>query len=271
MRRVLIGTLVLFGMVVFAASAAAAHHYTDPASDSGSAPDLISVDVSNDSAGNVTFGIGFSPPTLASDEGLGIYVDSDQNASTGDPSHGGTDYVLFLYQASWDFYRWSGSSFVSASHGPISVSATPSGASATINKADLGGASSFRFWLESQKASSSGSGLEAWDVAGPYTYTPTSVAKVLVTLKPPAAAKGIHPGTSFSIMAASVRLSDGTTASADPVSCTATVGSKSLPSAGTCAWKVPKSAGGKKVVVTVTVSYGGESYGTRLSLRVLKK
>src|SRR5579883_1803177 len=135
MRRVALCALVL--LAVTAVPAGAGTHYTDPSGDSGSAPDITAVDVSGDSAGSLTFAVTFSPPTLAADEGLGVYVDSDQNAATG--NRDGADYVLFVYSDSWGFYAWNGSSFATvASHGPMSVSATPTGSTITLNRSDLG-------------------------------------------------------------------------------------------------------------------------------------
>ena len=269
MRRFVLGALLVFAVMVLPASAAAGSHWTDPTGDSGTAPDITTVDVSNDGAGNITFAIGFSPPTIASYEGLGVYIDGDQNTATGNRQ--GADYVVFVYQASSDFYSWKGSSFAPvASNGPISVSRTATGVTITINKAALGGVSAFRFWVESQKASAMGNTLAASDLAGVYTYALTTFAKVIVSLKPASAAKGVHPGSKFAIIAG-VGLSDGTTAAADSVSCKATVGSTPLPAAGTCAWTVPKTARGKMVVVTIAVGYGGTSHPTRLSVRVLQK
>jgi hypothetical protein len=270
MRSLLTAALVALALVVFPASAAAGSHWTDPTGDSGSAPDITSVDVSNDGAGNITFAVGLvAHPAIASDEGLGVYVDSDQNASTG--NRNGADYVVFLLQSGWAFYAWNGSSFAQVtSHGAISVSYTSAGFTVVINKADLGGASAFRFYVITQKSNASGDALVASDAAGIYTYALTTATGVTLGVQPAAAARGVHPGSRFAVTA-TVGLSDGSTANADSLSCTATVGGKPLPRAGGCAWKAPKTARGKTIVVTVTVGYGGQTFTKRLSLRVLKR
>lgn len=278
MHRLVMGALLAVAMMVLSASVAAGSHWTDPPGDSGAAPDIMSVDVSNDAAGNITFAVGLvSQHALTSDEGIGLYIDSDLQASTGVnySFRPGIDYLVFLYTGNtWEFYAASNGKMVPAAHGSMSVNYTPTGFTVQINKAQLGGTSAFRFWIQTQKATASGS-LAASDLApdapgAGYSYTLTTFAKVVASLKPASAAKGVHPGSRLAVSAA-VGLSDGTTVAADSVSCTATVGGRPLPGAGTCAWKVPTTARGKKVVVTVTVGYGGASYSTRLSLQVLKK
>lgn len=262
-RRSVAVALMAAALLVGVQAAGADTTYTDPAGDSGTAPDITTITVSNGSAGNITFAVAFSPPTITSSEGLGVYIDSDQNSSTGDPAHGGSDYVIFLYATSSDFYAWSGSNFVSKSHGPLTASATATGSTITVNNADLGGVQGFRFWVESQKASPSGA-LEASDVAGPYRYTlttpptPTTPAASL-SLGAPSAVGPIKAGKRFVISAK-------VTSSGSPVkvACATKAGPRTLIAKGTfaagaatCSGTAPPGTTGRKLTGSIAASITG--------------
>src|SRR5437773_8906982 len=65
--------------------------YTDPAGDSGTAPDITGVVVSNDAKNQITFRVNVAQLVVPSDNRVLIAIDSDQNASTGAV---GIDYLL---------------------------------------------------------------------------------------------------------------------------------------------------------------------------------
>ena len=98
-------------------SRAAANSQTFPDSigEDASAPDITSVVVSNDDAGNITFTINISNrPALTPDMFLIVFLDTDQNASTGDPDALGADYVIQLVPGAVDLFQWNGSDYVRA-------------------------------------------------------------------------------------------------------------------------------------------------------------
>jgi len=57
--------------------------YPDPSSDSGTAPDITSVFVSNDANNQITFRVNVASLVVPSDARVLLAIDSDQNASTG--------------------------------------------------------------------------------------------------------------------------------------------------------------------------------------------
>ncbi len=272
MRRLLALATALVAAGALAATALAGNHYTDPTGDSGVAPDITSVDVSNDSTGTITFTVGLvSHPAIAPDEFFDIFINSDRNTATGD--HVGADYSVELTQAGSGLWSLSGSQWTQVTtHGPITSAYTPTSWTVTINKADFGGVGTFDFWAQTDKGLGSASVFdEAPDGSDVYTYTlvaPATVSTVLAHFKPATAFARIHPGTRLVVDAARVKLSDGTTAGVSSFSCKASVGGKPL--AGSCAWLVPKSARGKTISVTLTVVYQGTRYSTQFALKVLK-
>ena len=90
-------TLLLLGLATLlvavpAALAGSSHRaanstsYPDSTGEDANAPDITSVNVSNDDAGLITFQVLISNrPAFTDDMFLLIFMDTDQNASTGDP------------------------------------------------------------------------------------------------------------------------------------------------------------------------------------------
>ena len=111
--------------------------YTDPAGDSGGAPDIAAVNVTNDAAGNLTFTVTHEPVGARGGRRMSIWFNTDMNSSTGDD---GIEYALFAESGGWGFERWDGSQYVAAA-APSANSTYANGAlTFKINKADLGNA-----------------------------------------------------------------------------------------------------------------------------------
>jgi hypothetical protein len=73
--------------------------YSDPAGDSGAAPDITGVAVSHDAAGVVSLAVTTNQPVLAADASFWGYIDADRDAATGLPFRGlGADH-FFLADA----------------------------------------------------------------------------------------------------------------------------------------------------------------------------
>lgn len=123
--------------------AANAASFTDPAGDSGAAPDITAVALSNDDAGTITFRVELpnrSEP--ATGFMLLIAVDADANPATG------LDGVEYLIGADGDvaiLSRWNGSDFEFSMPASLTSAYANSGVTVSINRADLGGTSGFLF------------------------------------------------------------------------------------------------------------------------------
>ena len=114
MKKTLLGIAVLALSLLAARAALADARYTDPAGDSGGAPDITAVNVTNDAAGNLTFTVTTNQPALAPDAGLSLWFDTDLNGSTGDD---GIEYAVFVGDWGWELDRWDGSNYVPVRRG----------------------------------------------------------------------------------------------------------------------------------------------------------
>src|SRR5258708_4080567 len=86
--------------------------YNDSIGEDPAAPDITSIVVSNDDAGNITIQVNISNrPALTSDMLLVLFLDTDQNSSTGDPQTLGADYVIQLEPGAIGLFQWNGSDY----------------------------------------------------------------------------------------------------------------------------------------------------------------
>jgi hypothetical protein len=172
MRRLLVLVSTLAAALVLGAAASADQSYTDAVGDAGSATDLASITVRNDSAGLITIQITTASP-IVPNHVLFVAVDADKNAATGGD---GDEYWFYGGQILGSgFFAWNGSGYSKTA--PPSFSATSSGNTAqfSISRGDLGNTSGFRFWIATASIDQSGSSLQFkfWDFApeaGYFTY-----------------------------------------------------------------------------------------------------
>ena len=98
-----------------ASSHAAANSQTfdDSVGEDADAPDITSIAVSNDDAGNITLLVNISNrPALTPDMLLLLFLDTDNNAATGDPDSLGADYAIQLQAGAVGLFQWNGSDYV---------------------------------------------------------------------------------------------------------------------------------------------------------------
>jgi len=120
--------------------------FPDSIGEDANAPDITSVVVSNDHAGNITFRINVSNrPALTADMYALIFLDTDQNASTGDAQSLGAEYVIELDPGAVGLFQWNGSDYPpAASQASLSFSYV-AGATIRINAAELSNTRAFKF------------------------------------------------------------------------------------------------------------------------------
>jgi hypothetical protein len=263
--------------------------YADSTGEDPAGPDITSVVVSNDDTGLITFQVNISNrPAMTPDMGVLIYLDTDDNRATGDPQAYGAEYVIELDPGFVDLFQWQGSNYGnSAAQAPSLVySYGSAGATIKIKASDLGGSKLLNFVA----AALSGLAVDAngnpnyanvhVDFApdpghGAFTYQVMTTLKLAIT--------------SFTTTPATVRAGGTLSASAGvtendtngPVqqgfaSCHATVAGKVLTvtansvvnGVASCAWKVPKTAKGKKVSATLTVVDNGAKVSRSFSAKV---
>jgi hypothetical protein len=128
-----------------AGSASNSQQFVDSSGDSGSGPDISTVNVSNDDSGKLTIQVRFANrQVLGAQDGVLIGLNTDLNLTTGS---GGVDYVLEAIGNQWALGAWNGSSFVNAP--APTFSATEGGGLVTFvgNRSDLGNTSAFTLQL----------------------------------------------------------------------------------------------------------------------------
>lgn len=250
--------------------------FTDAAGDSGTAPDITSVVVSNDANKRITFRINVSKLVVPSNGIVAIAIDSDQNRNTGPQ---GIDYVFLgdLSNNSFGVGQWDGSKFVDAQAPSASASTDPSGQTFSINSTDVGNTTGFNFWARTLQGDTVAAGNhdDAPD-AGTWNYQLGAASPLELTAQLFHASKA-KAGKPF-VAVITVDRSDGTVADVTPddVTCAATVAGRPLrngltvavgPAVG-CSWQLPKRSKGKTLRASITVNLDGATVTKRLTVRI---
>ena len=249
--------------------------FVDPPADAAAgAPELTTVVVSNDDAGTFRFRINVANQReLARTSALQLYLDTDQNRGTGDPLALGADYRFVVDGATqtFAFGRWDGTRYDTAIPGESARVWYWSGVSISINRGDLGGTSALSFWA---RGSGSAQAADSAPDQGTWAYTlqtglknPRDVDVFFFRVRPAVT----RAGATWSLRVENLRLV-GSRAPVRPDgwSCTATLGGRPLPGRGRggCTFRLPRSARGQRLVVTVTVAYLGEVVSGVVAYRV---
>ena len=263
--RVLAMAAVAAAVVLGVAGGAAGSNstsYDDPAGDSANAPDLTGIAISNDDPGKITFAVtyGNRPGGLNDQDQVQIWIDSDQNLSTGDEA--GSDYVVALDKGGAAVKHVTPSGIEDTPDSTLSGSAD--GTTVSIDRSELGHTSKFYFYVLgiTRTDNSRDDAPDAQDKVFVYSLTAPRPTQVLVAFNP----KAPKAGARFQATVVLVTFDDGsrTIPLALPVTCKATLNGKPIrarviPLA--CVWKLPKSAKGKRFAFTITVTNNG-SKGT---------
>jgi hypothetical protein len=253
--------------------AASVTSFSDAPGDSGAAPDVTDVVVGNDVVlGPLVFWVtlGNRPDGLTGDDTLVLFLNTDRNPATGDA---GTDYAMAFDAESAGAFHWDGTTYAPIQSSSLNARFFKGTKEVRIeiHPNDLGGTTAFDFFVE-------GALGDAYDDApnGPpdWTYTLSSgllhLAVVSAVTTRPTAGKNLTVGLLVG------RDDTGDALTVGKVRCAARVGTRSLRVARSgftsgipyCSWKVPKSAKGKLVRATTSVTYGGATAKKSVSLRV---
>jgi hypothetical protein len=238
--------------------------YTDPTGDAKTAPDVAKVTVDLDGgSGALKFDVEFAgAEQLVLGGGFAIVLDTDRNAGTGDRT--GADYWVEVHASGALMLKWNGSDMVPFDHQPMVVARTPGKVTLAFCSCDLG-TQTFDFAVvgfrgnDIDVAPDTGASfpIPAIEIQS-FLYSPTPLfpkAGKRFTLKP----LGIRLGGSSSELVLP-----------DSLVCAAKLAGRSLKGtgAGGCSWLLPKKGRGKKLVVSVNVSYQGASETFTQTFRV---
>jgi hypothetical protein len=117
--------------------------FSDSVGEDPSAPDITSIVVQSDSARSITFQINIpNRPALTGDMFLLVFIDSDNNSTTGDQ---GADYVIDLEPGQIGLFQWNGAQYVAAASQTSLTYSYASGATIHISANDLGNTRAFAF------------------------------------------------------------------------------------------------------------------------------
>ena len=262
--------------------------FTDSVGEDAAAPDITSVAVSNDDAGLVTFKVAISNrPALTPDMFALIYLDTDQQTSTGDPNVLGADYVLELDPGVVDLFQWNGTDFVAAaSQSSVTFAYDATGATIRASALDLGKTKGFKFAAlavsgvtidasgnpdftnsHSDSAPDAGHGFFSYQVLTKLTL---SVVAFSTAPKPAKAGKRFVSGLAANQSDTNGPVQSGT------VACAATIGTKHVAASAhgisngiaTCSWQIPKTAKRKTIRGTITLTVQGVKVSRSFAVKI---
>lgn len=262
--------------------------FQDSTGEDPAGPDITTIQVSNDDTGLITFRINIpNRPTLGQDMLFEIWVDSDSNASTGDPELAGVDYVMQLLRGEINLFKWDGADFTRRFGDPSAVTLSQSyqaGLTVKISASELGNTKAFRFFViaigglvvdpvtgEIDGANAHGDAAPGGG-AGLYPYEVKITPATLVAKKFTSVPAKPKAGKPFTLRLVAARSDTGATIQNGRVTCVAKAGNTRLKAqvarvvggAATCTWNIPAAAAGKTLRGTVSVSFEGlratESY-----------
>jgi hypothetical protein len=251
--------------------------FNDSVGEDASAPDITTVNVSNDDAGNITFTINISNrPALTPDMFLLVFLDTDRNPATGDPDGLGAEYVIQLVPGAVDLFQWNGTDYVpAATQTSLTFVYGSAGATIHVSAAELNKTKGFNFGtiavsgvtfdaagspnfdnLHRDLAPDPGHGFWAYQVLTKLVLTVTA----FTTSPKPAKA-----GRTFSVSLAATENDTGGPVATGTVACVASLAGKRVVAVrhvvangiATCVWRIPKTAKGRLIRGTITLTVQG--------------
>jgi hypothetical protein len=251
--------------------------FQDSTGERADAPDITTVVVSNTNAGEISFKI--NPfPRLTDDMLVLLFLDSDNNASTGDAESAGTDYAIQLFGGAADLFRWDGSNYSRRQNDPPQATLTFSGLTIRINSSELGNTAQVNFAVivltgiridpsTGDLDDSNARGDAAPDPGhGLWNYPVKTAALKLLAKSFALSPKRPVAGRTLTANMAVARNDTGALLKGGRVTCSATVGGarvaarvqKFVGTQARCAWLIPGSARGKSIRGSVTVVFEGK-------------
>ena len=247
----------------------------DRAGDSHGAPDITGLTISVSDSGQATFRVAAKLLAGSKDGVVSVYIDADNNASTGSPADGGADFVFAHYQSdlTWNLYRWDTNASAwapVADMSTVSAKHDTSGVTFSASRKVLGDASHIRVFAKTAGAVSQvGSGDRAPNTGW------ASFDLAPFTLK----AAGFHAaetGGQLTLTMAATRSDDGNyantvtcalTAAGSPLHARAAVLTANGVPTGTCVWTIAKTLKGKTLRASITESSEGRSVTKTATLK----
>jgi hypothetical protein len=271
-----IALAVVAATVALAGSAGAMGRYTDATGDSGVAPDITGATVTSTASGTIVFRVGVANLPSSGDVQTLVLIDADANPDTGRVDSLGAEYFFVVDQSddSYGFAHWTGSEWDwDTPYTTVNVRTGSDGVTISVNRSELGGTSQLNFWTRTMTAGGGDGKSDDAPDDGMWNYDLASggpmILSVAITMTP---SFGPKAGKPFSVKVAGVKVPPESTGVSvlphpDTTSCKATLAGRPLAGTG-CSWKIPKTARGKRLAVSVTVTYQGASRTVPFTFRV---
>jgi hypothetical protein len=246
----------------------------DAIGDAAGAADITSVAVARDTKNRVTFAVNVADhPSPKRGDLFSVGLDTDRRLSTGDQ---GIDVALMLgwwpgrQRPTYDVLQWVGSDWQ-----PLDVTADVSypehGLRFTVAMDALGLGRSFGLEARTKRLSAPAKGATDGAVAGSDTLrTPATIAAMGRVLVPgtamfPEAGKVLKVrGVEIVVESDRTDVTDGLGAapliSPEKQRCSAKIGRVQLRPVAFCAWRVPRDAKGKTLMLRMSLAYGGDEW-----------
>jgi hypothetical protein len=284
--------LVALPTVAFGDSARSAANTTtfnDSIGEDAMGPDITTVVISNDNAGFITIKLNISNrPALTPDMLIIIFMDSDSNSSTGDPQLLGADDVIQLLPGAVGLFHWNGTDFTtSPTQSSLTYLYDATGATIRIKAADLGNTKAFKFAaFVYSGVTTDPQGNLSFDSAhldgapdpghGFFTYQ-VLTKLVLGVTQFTTAPKPAKAGKTFSASFAATENDTSAPVQTGTVACAATIALKRIVATAhvltngvaTCVWRIPKTAKGKTIRGTITLTVKGVSVKRTFAVRIV--
>lgn len=279
-------------LAVGTAGAANSVTYQDSTGEDPAAPDITTTVVSNDDQGNLTFRINIpNRAQYTRDIVIDIFVNTDANATTGDPQLLGADYAIELFLGEVSLFKWDGTNFTRRPGDPPATTLIYSwsgGVTIRISAAELGNTKRFQFGtlaisgLVIDEATGNVDDTNAKsDVAPPfssglYTYdvkiAPARIVFKSLTMAP----RAPKVGKTFTVRMAATRSDTNAAIVNGQVDCTARAGTKAVKPTSerfaggqaTCIFKIPADAKGKTLRGTITMIFEGKRLTRPFSAKI---
>lgn len=255
MKRLFVGVLAAVTLAVpSSGTSTVAASFADAVGDAGGAPDIVTVNVTNNARGDLNVLVFFlgavAPPA---DVQVTLVLDTDRNQATGSR---GADYV-FQFDALENTHgvgRWDGAQFAIVGAPTAEVAWSGLTVSFEINRSDLGGTNGFDFWIRAHQSPPDSDLIDDAPNEGTWTYELTTPQASRVVFPQTLKARA---GKVFDARTVRVQLTDGTRAAAERLTCRLTSGGARLEQlAGGCRWRIPARLRGKPLVLAVVAAYG---------------
>jgi hypothetical protein len=290
-RRAIRGALLVVVLVAAStglASASGQMDFTDPAGDSGIAPDITALSVSNDDNGQITFRLTvLNRTSVGPDDVIAVQIGTDDPDFLAGLRVDGTGWVLAIDQQGPFLLKWTGNDLAEVRPPPKSLSGSFAGNVATlsINQADLKpGFPDMSLPIE-LRFNAVGVTFQGLVVAAD-DYAPAIDSRWTYRLQEPArmvltnfdADKAVKAGKKLVVLLGAAHAETGLPLSTGTVVCPARLAGKALRGTGrfvtiqlsspttgrmirsssaTCSFTVPKSAKGKTIRGSMSVTEGG--------------